>query len=102
MGRQPPVNVRGVGERHNIVRQTDSGFGVDTRVNPGGPLRPIPPLPLSGPLPHDLCHGWDSPYWLPAKYVWGYVREEKTEWISNWQRAYTFQVHYLLVVKSAV
>ena len=29
VGVQPPVNVRGVGERHNIVRQTDSGFGVD-------------------------------------------------------------------------
>ena len=65
MGGQPPVNVRGVGERHNIVRQTDSGFGVDARVNPGGPLRPIPPLPLSGPLPHDLCHGRDSSHWLP-------------------------------------
>ena len=24
-----PVNVRGVGESHKIVRQTDSGFGVD-------------------------------------------------------------------------
>ena len=32
---QPPINVRGVGERHNIVRQTDSGFGVDARVGPG-------------------------------------------------------------------
>ena len=35
VGGQPPVNVRGVGERHNTVRQTDSGFGVDARVGPG-------------------------------------------------------------------
>ena len=35
VGGQPPVNVRGVGERHNIVRQTDSGFGVDAQVGPG-------------------------------------------------------------------
>ena len=35
MGGQPPVNVRRVGERHNIVRQTGSGFGVDARVGPG-------------------------------------------------------------------
>ena len=34
VGEQPPVNVRGVGKRHNIVRQTDSGFGVDARVGP--------------------------------------------------------------------
>ena len=45
----PPVNVRGVGESHKIVRQTDSGFGVDARAGPGGPLSPDSPLP-SGPL----------------------------------------------------
>ena len=36
VGGQPPVNVRGVGERHNIVKQTDFGSGVDARENPGG------------------------------------------------------------------
>ena len=24
-----PVNVRGIGESHEIIKQTDSGFGVD-------------------------------------------------------------------------
>ena len=48
MGRQPPVNVRGVGERHNIVRQTDSGFGVDARVGPGRFPREPTCLCLSG------------------------------------------------------
>ena len=34
-----PVNVRGVGEGHEIVKQTDSGFGVDAQAGPwgGGP-----------------------------------------------------------------
>ena len=60
-----PVNVRRVGERHKIVRETDFGFGVDARADSGGPLRPDPPLPV-GFCPHDLCHGWDLPWWLPA------------------------------------
>ena len=33
---RPPVNVRGVGESHEIIKQTDSGLGVDARE--GGPL----------------------------------------------------------------
>ena len=48
MGGPPPVNVRGVGERHNIVRQTDSGFGVDARVGPGRFPRDPTCLCLSG------------------------------------------------------
>ena len=48
MGGQPPVNVRRVGERHNIVRQTDSGFGVDARVGPGRFPREPTCLCLSG------------------------------------------------------
>ena len=48
MGGQPPVNVRGVGERHNIVRQTDFGFGVDARVGPGRFPRDPTRLCLSG------------------------------------------------------
>ena len=31
------VNVRGVGENHKIIRQTDSGFGVYAQEVPGGP-----------------------------------------------------------------
>ena len=31
-----PVNVRNVGESHKIIRQTDSGLGVDARGGPGG------------------------------------------------------------------
>ena len=30
------MNVKGVGESHKIVKQTDSGFGVDTQAGPGG------------------------------------------------------------------
>ena len=48
MGGPPPVNVRGVGERDNILRQTDSGLGVDARESPGGPLRPDLTFALSG------------------------------------------------------
>ena len=33
-GGQPPVNVRKVGEKHNAVRQADSGFGADARADP--------------------------------------------------------------------
>ena len=61
-----PVNVWHVGESHKLIRQTDSWFGVDARESPGGfPQGLISPLPIR-PLPHDLCHGWDSPCWLPA------------------------------------
>ena len=35
-----PVNIKNVGDRHNTIRQTDFGFGVDARESPGGPLRP--------------------------------------------------------------
>ena len=37
-----PVNIKNVGDRHNTIRQTDFGFGVDARESPGGPLRPDP------------------------------------------------------------
>ena len=33
-----PVNVRSVGDRHNTIRHTDSGFGVDARESLGSPL----------------------------------------------------------------
>ena len=62
-----PVNVRRVGKRHDIInsRQTDFGIGVDARADPGNPSSPDPPLPVRS-SPHDLCHGWDLPWWLPA------------------------------------
>ena len=60
------VNVRNVGESHKIIRQTDSGFGVNAPEGPGGfPRVLISPLPIR-PLPDDLCHGRDSPRWLPT------------------------------------
>ena len=67
MGGQPPVNARRVGGKHNTVKQADSDFG-------GRCLRKSRGIPeawsrlcvLSGPFPHDLCHGQDSPCWLPA------------------------------------
>ena len=50
-----PVNVRRVGERHKIVRQTYSGFGVDAQAGPGG--LPSPEALLMRTLPHDLVMG---------------------------------------------
>ena len=44
----------------------DFGSGADARADPGGPSRPDLPLPVRF-LPHDLCHGWDLPRWLPAE-----------------------------------
>ena len=63
------VNVRNVGESHKIIRQTDSGFGVDAREGPGGYSRGlISPLPIRS-LPNDLCHGQHSQCWLPEETV---------------------------------
>ena len=53
--RQPPATVRRAGERHKIVRQTDSGSGVDARAGPGGPSSPEALLIRT--LPHDLVMG---------------------------------------------
>ena len=47
--------VRRVGERHKIVRQTDSGFGVDAREGLGSPLSPEALLIRS--LARDLVMG---------------------------------------------
>ena len=49
---RPPVNVRGVGESHDIVKQTDSGLGADARESLGSPLSPE--ALLNSSLPHDL------------------------------------------------
>ena len=47
VGGQPPVNVRKVGEKHNAVRQADSGFGGKcSRKSNEAPLRPDLPLPV--------------------------------------------------------
>ena len=43
------------GEWHKIVRQRDSGFGVDARAGLGGPSSPEALLIRS--LPHDLVMG---------------------------------------------
>ena len=53
-----------VGESHEIVKQTDSGFGVDVQESLGSPLSSE--ALLNSSLPHDFCHGWDLPWWLPA------------------------------------
>ena len=50
-----PLYVRRVGERHKIVRQTDSGFGVDARAGLGSPSSPE--ALLNSSLPHDLVMG---------------------------------------------
>ena len=52
---KPPVNVRGVGESHEIVKQTDFGLGVDARESLGSPLSPE--ALRNSSLPHDLVIG---------------------------------------------
>ena len=52
---QPPVNVRGTGESHEIVKQIDSGLGIDARESLGSPSSPEA-LPNSS-LPRDLVMG---------------------------------------------
>ena len=44
-----------VGESHEIVKQTDSGFGVDARAGPVGPMSPEALLIRT--LPRDLVMG---------------------------------------------
>ena len=39
------MNVKGVGKSHKIVKQTDSGLGVDAQADPGGPSSPVLPCP---------------------------------------------------------
>ena len=52
---KPPVNVRGVGESHEIVKRTDSGLRVDARESLGSPLSSE--ALLNNSLPHDLVMG---------------------------------------------
>ena len=45
------MNVRGVGKSHKIVKQTDSGFGVDAQAGPEGH-----PSNSGSPCPPELSH----------------------------------------------
>ena len=45
------MTVRGVGESHEAVKQTDSGFGVDAQAGPGGH-----PSSSGSPCPPELSH----------------------------------------------
>ena len=65
----PPVNVRRVGERHKIVRQTDFGFGVDTQADSGGPLSSD--QPCSSDLFHMTLSWVGSPVVAPGTLVSG-------------------------------
>ena len=47
-----PLYVRRVGERHKIVRQTYTGFGVDAQAGLGRPSSPK--ALLNSSVPHDL------------------------------------------------
>ena len=49
------MNVRRVGEKHKIVRQTDSGFGVDAQAGLGSPSSPE--ALFNSIFPHDLVVG---------------------------------------------
>ena len=59
-----PVNVRRVGESREIVKQTDSGFGVAAQADPGGPLSPDSPCP-SG-LSHMTLSWVGTPVLAPS------------------------------------
>ena len=50
-----PLYVRRVDERHKIVRQTYTGFGVDAKAGLGRPSSPK--ALLNSSLPHDLVMG---------------------------------------------
>ena len=50
----------------------------------GNPWSQIMPLRMSGFLPHDLCHGWDSSCWLPASF-YASVRAHVV-WTSSWHQ----------------
>ena len=67
-----PLYVRGVGESHEIVKQTDSDFGIDARAGLGSPLRPE--ALLNSSLPHDLVMGGISH---------GCSRQDTTEQLST-------------------
>ena len=54
MVRDSPLYVRRVGERHKIVRQTDSGLGVNAQAGLGSPSSPEALLNSS---PHDVVMG---------------------------------------------
>ena len=45
------MTVRGVGESHEAVKQTDSGFGVDAQAGPEGH-----PSSSGSPCPPELSH----------------------------------------------
>ena len=54
------MTVRGVGESHEAVKQTDSGFGVDAQADPGkGPSSPDSPLHIR-PLRITFVMGGNS------------------------------------------
>ena len=40
-------------------------MGVDAQAGLGSPSNPDLPLPVRS-SPHNLCHGWDLPWWLLA------------------------------------
>jgi len=71
VGDSPPVNARGVGESCKIVKQTDSGFGVDAQADPGGDPRSLICFAHRALL-HDLLMGGNSPAgsWQPWMELW--------------------------------
>ena len=71
MGGQPPVNGRGVGGKHNTVKQSDFDFGGRCSRKSRGPLRPDPAFVFcqapslmtfaTGGIPHDGSrHKWEG------------------------------------------
>ena len=55
---------------------------MDAQADSGGPSRPDLPLPVRS-LPHDLCHGWDLPWWLPAPRHVGSSQTRDQTWVSG-------------------
>ena len=57
-------------EKHSTIKSGRLWFlGVDFQENSGGTPEARSRLcVLSGFLPHDLCHGWDSSHWFPTAF----------------------------------
>ena len=48
VGDSPPLMSEELVKNHKIIKQTDSGFGVDAQADPGGPLRALTRLARQG------------------------------------------------------
>ena len=87
----PPCYVRRVETQYNKADRLWF-WRADVQENSGGTPEARSRLcVLSGFLPHDLCHGWDSSRWLPAA---TYRCESRTIKKTEHQRIDAFELWY--------